>query len=166
MTGLQPCTCSSACQADHTCRRLPRFQAHLDAAQDAQRLPIHRRIEACANHLGTMVVTMTTWAREHNLTNAHLTILAIEPPLRESYPRQPDHRDCAQTSGLVFSIIYLDESGSVPVDVHHASDIVAQSSSVRPARMCSDQLSLFEWLPVSGNRVRALIPLGIPAQIM
>jgi hypothetical protein len=53
-----------------------------------------------------MVVDMTTWARKQDLTDAHLTILAIEPPPREGYLRQ---QRCgrAQTSGLVFSIIHL-----------------------------------------------------------
>ena len=107
MTGILPCTCSSACQADRTCDRLPRFQAHLDATQDAQHPRIHRRAEACANHLGTMVVDMATWADKQDLTDGQLTILAIEPPPREGYLRQQHHCDCAQTSGLVFSIIHL-----------------------------------------------------------
>ena len=163
MTGILPCTCSSACQADRTCRRLPRFQAHLDAAQDAQRPPIHRRTEACANHLGTMVVIMTAWAREHELTNAHLTILAIEPPARESHPSQQHHRDCVQTSGLVFSIIYLGESESTPADVRHAApDTVTQGSSVRPTRMCSDRLPCLELRAVSGKGGRALMPPDVP----
>lgn len=107
MTSILSCTCSSFCQADSACRRSPRFQAHLDAAQDAHRPPIHRRIEACASHLGTMVVVMTAWAREQELTNADLTILIIEPPTRESYSRQQPQHSRAQTSGLVFSIIHL-----------------------------------------------------------
>jgi hypothetical protein len=110
MTSIMvPCTCSSACQTDSTCARRPCFQAHLDAVQDARHPRIHRRAEACADHLGTMVVAMTTWAREQDLTDADLTVLAIEPPPCESYPRQRQQYDCAQTSGLVFSIIHLGE---------------------------------------------------------
>jgi len=114
MSEVLPCTSSRACQADRTCARLPRFQARLDAAQDAQRPEIHERTEACANHLGVMVVAMSTWAREHDLVSADLTILIIEPPPCESYPRQHQYREYAQTSGLVFSIIHLDESETVP----------------------------------------------------
>jgi hypothetical protein len=118
MTGIQPCTCSSACRANSTCDRLPRFQAHLDAVQNAQHPPIHMRTEACASHLGVMVVAMTTWAREQDLTNADLTILTIEPPARESYPGPQSHRSCTQTSGFVFSIIHLGGQGSVPEFLH------------------------------------------------
>lgn len=109
MTSILRCTCSSACRADSTCDRLPRFQAHLDAAHDTQHPRIHMSTEACASHLGTMVIAMATWAREQDLTNADLTILAIEPPPRESYPRQLPRRSWAKTSGLVFSTIHLGE---------------------------------------------------------
>ena len=116
MTGILPCTSSRACQADRTCVRLPRFQARLDADQDVQRPGIHKRTEACANHLGAMVVAMTAWVREHDLGSADLTILTIEPPACESYPGQHQHREYAQTSGFVFSIIHLDEAQTTPAD--------------------------------------------------
>jgi hypothetical protein len=45
-----------------------------------------------------MVTTMTTWAREHGVTDGELTILAIEPPTTGP---------AALTSGLVFSTIHL-----------------------------------------------------------
>lgn len=163
MTGILPCTCSGACQADRTCGRFPRFQAHLDATQDAQRPRIHRRAEACANHLGTMVVDMTTWAREQDLTDAHLTILAIEPPAREGYLRQQHHRDRAQTSGLVFSIIHLGEPESTPADMRPAAPgTVIRGTSVRSTRICGDQLPYLGLLTVGGNGIRALMPPGIP----
>ncbi len=153
MTGIQPCTCSSACRANSTCNRLPRFQAHLDAAQDAQHPPIHMRTEACASHLGVMVVAMTTWAREQDLTNADLTILTIEPPPRESYPRQQAHRSYAQTSGLVFSIIHLGEHESVPVGMRPtAPDTSRQGSSILPAGPGSDELLHLGLPAVDGNR--------------
>jgi hypothetical protein len=74
------------------------------------------RTEACASHLGVMVVAMTTWARKQDLTNADLYILIIEQPPRESYPKQPRHRRRAQTSGLVFSTIHLGTQESLGVD--------------------------------------------------
>jgi hypothetical protein len=135
MTGILPCTSSSACQADKTCFRLPRFQAHLDAQHPC----IHRRTEACANHLGVMVVAMSAWAREIYLTDADLTILTIEPPARESHPRLRQHRDCVQTSGLVFSIIHLGESENTPADMRPASpDTADRGSSVRRGRVTAD----------------------------
>jgi hypothetical protein len=106
MTGLLPCTCSNACQADSACRRPPRFQAHLDAAQDARHPRVHRSAEACASHLGAMVAALASWAHEHNLTSGDLTILIIEPPPSASLPRQP-RSGCSQTCGLVFSTIRL-----------------------------------------------------------
>jgi hypothetical protein len=105
MFSILPCTCSSSCQADSTCDRVPVFQAHLDA----QHPPVHRSAEACASHFGALVVAMTTWAREQDLTDVDLTVLTIEPPSHESHPRQQPHTSCVPTSGLVFSTIHLRE---------------------------------------------------------
>jgi hypothetical protein len=63
-----------------------------------------------------MVVALTSWAREQDLTNADLTVLTIEPPPRESHPRQQPHSSCVQTRGFVFSTIRLREQGSIPAD--------------------------------------------------
>jgi hypothetical protein len=101
MTGLLPCTCSDTCQADTACHRPPCFQARLDAACGASRAPIRRRAEACASHLGTMVTALAAWARDHDLTDGDLTILAIEPARPGQAGLQP------QTSGLAFSTIHL-----------------------------------------------------------
>jgi len=167
MTGILPCTCSSACQADRSCGRLPRFQAHLDAAQDVRHPRIHTRAEACANHLAAMVVAMTTWAREQNLTNAYLTVLTIEPPARESYPGQQRHRDHAQTSGLVFSIINLGEPESVAANVLHTAPVAAdQRLSVQPTWISSDQIRYLGWLTLAGEGGRALVPPDVPARVM
>jgi hypothetical protein len=134
MTGILPCTCSSACRAVSACDRPPRFQARLVAARNAQHPRIHGRTEACACHLGVMVVAMTTWAREQALTNADLTILTIEPPARESYPGRRRYRSHAQTSGLVFSIIHLGEPESMPANAPPASsDTVYRGFSALPA---------------------------------
>jgi hypothetical protein len=125
MTSIRACTCSSACRADSACDGLPRFQAHLDAAQDGQHPRIHMKTEACASHLGTMVAAMAAWAREEDLAHADLTILIIEPPPRESYALRQPRRRRAQTSGLVFSIIHLGERENAVADTHpgarHAS---------------------------------------------
>jgi hypothetical protein len=107
MTGILLCTCSYVCQADRTCIGLPRFQARLDAAHDPRRPRIYQRAEACANHLGAVVAAMTTWAHEQDLTDADVTVLIIEPPAWERYLRQDERPDCAQTSGVVFSVIHL-----------------------------------------------------------
>jgi hypothetical protein len=116
MTGIMLCTCSSTCQADSTCDRVPHFQAHLDAPRDARRPRIQMRSAACASHLGTMVVAMTAWARERDLTDAKLTVLIIAPPPQDSHARSRPHRGWAQTSGLVFSIIHLGEQRDRPYE--------------------------------------------------
>lgn len=115
MTGILLCTCSSTCQADSTCDRIPRFQAHLDAPRDAQRPRVQLRTAACACHLGTVVVAMTAWARERDLTDAKLTVLTITPPPPECHPTPRPHRGWAQTSGLIFSIIHLGEQRDRPM---------------------------------------------------
>lgn len=115
MTGILLCTCASTCQADSTCDRVPHFQARLDAPRDAQRPRITLRTAACGSHLGTMVAAMTAWAREHDLTDAELTVLTIAPPPRESNPRPRPHRGSAQTSGLIFSIIHFGDQRDSPV---------------------------------------------------
>lgn len=115
MTGILLCTCSSTCQADRTCDRIPHFQAHLDVPWDTQHPGIQLRTAACASHLGTMVVAMTAWARERDLTDAKLTVLTIAPPPPECHPRPRRHSGSAQTSGLIFSIIHLGEQRDRPM---------------------------------------------------
>jgi len=114
MSSIVPCTCSRSCQADSDCVRVPRFQAHLDV-----RCPrIHKSAAACADHLGTMVIALTTWAREQDLADAELTILAIGPPPRENHPRQAASAACVQTCGFVFSTIHLTRQDAVPEGVN------------------------------------------------
>jgi hypothetical protein len=116
MTGIMLYTCSRTCQADTTCDRIPCFQAHLDAPRDARRPRIQMRTAACACHVGTVVVAMTAWARERDLTNAKLTVLTIQPPRPEWHPAPRPQRCWAQTSGLVFSVIHLDGKETGPCD--------------------------------------------------
>lgn len=116
MNGILPCLCSSTCQANSACARLPRFQVRLGAAPESPQPPVNRHTDACANHLGAMVISMASWARGQALRNVDLTILAIEPPPWEGHPgREPG--ECAPTSGLVFSIIHLAELEMVVTDV-------------------------------------------------
>jgi hypothetical protein len=53
-----------------------------------------------------MVATLTRWACEHGLTEANLTILAIDPPPSTDLPGQPTQR-AGPTRGLVISTIHL-----------------------------------------------------------
>ncbi len=66
------------CQAGGACGRPPRFQAYLDAADGTG--PVHRSAEACSDHLGDMVQTLTSWARARQLSDAQLRLFAIDRP--------------------------------------------------------------------------------------
>jgi hypothetical protein len=96
-----------------------------------------------------MVAGLTAWAREQDLTGAELTILTIEPPPRESYPRTQRRRYFTQTSGFIFSVIHLDESKSVPSDMRPVPD--------------SDQVLHLVLPAAAGDGARALIPPNVPA---
>jgi hypothetical protein len=118
MTDLLSCMCLNACQADSECHFQPRFQARLDVARHGQKPPIRMRANACARHLGAMVVAITRWADEQHLADGDLTILAIEPPPRLSHPSSGPRRSRSQTSGFVFSTIHLGDQEAVPAGMH------------------------------------------------
>jgi hypothetical protein len=104
MTGLLRCTRSDTCQAAPGCHRPPRFQAHLDGDQ---RIRLPRQTEACTSHLGAMVQAMTSWARDHGLTETDLLIVTIDPLPGAYCPGPQPQSDCAQADGLIFSTIHL-----------------------------------------------------------
>lgn len=104
MTGLVRCTRSGTCQAVSGCQQPSRFQAHLDPAQQPR---LHKRAEACTSHLDAMVQAMTNWAREHDLTEGELLIIAIDPLPGADTPGPGRHRPCAQADGLIFGTISL-----------------------------------------------------------
>jgi hypothetical protein len=54
-----------------------------------------------------MIAAITRWARDHDLTEGDLTILAIDPPSGASTPGQPPRHGTAQAPGLAFSTIPL-----------------------------------------------------------
>jgi hypothetical protein len=95
------------CQIDSTCGRPPRFQARLEAVHGAQ--PVRQNAEACVCHLADLVQALTTWARGYHLTDGQLTLLAIDPPVNGSCPRDPADHDRPQMRGFAFSIIRLTE---------------------------------------------------------
>ena len=107
MTGLLLCTCSGTCQADRTCQLPSRFQARLNTAPRDRSPRVCRRTEACASHFGAMIAAITRWARDHDLTEGDLTILAIDPPPGANTPGQPPRHGTAQAPGLAFSTIPL-----------------------------------------------------------
>lgn len=66
------------CHADGTCCRPLRFQAYLEAADGAE--PLCESAEACSDHLGDMVQSLTAWARRQHLAGAQLRVFAIDRP--------------------------------------------------------------------------------------
>jgi len=102
-----PGTRPRACQAASACERPPRFQARLEAAGEAQ--PVRKNAEACAGHLTELVRVLTAWARDHDLTEGQLTVLAIDPPSSDSCRLGPDDLDPPQVQGFVFCTIPLTE---------------------------------------------------------
>jgi hypothetical protein len=107
MTALLPCAYPGACQADTTCHSPPRFHVRLDGARHAPRLPIRRRKEACASHLGGIVHEMVASAQEEDLTEGNLTVLITDPSPTGYLPGQQPSHSCTPARGLVFGVIPL-----------------------------------------------------------
>jgi len=116
MTGLLPCTCAGTCQADRTCQLPSRFQAQLDAPPRAQRPSVHRRTEACAGHFGALAAAVATWARDDDLAEGDLTILAIDPAPAAAPPGQ--QLPPGQARGLIVSTIHLSGPPGSPAPRH------------------------------------------------
>jgi len=107
MTWPLPGMSPRVCQADGICERPPRFQARLEAVNGTQ--PVRKDAEACAGHLTELVRVLTAWARDHDLTEGELTVLAIDPPLSDSCRLAPADPDRLGMRGFVFSTIRLTE---------------------------------------------------------
>jgi hypothetical protein len=95
---------SAACDADPRCAHVACFQVQLDASQPQQ---AHRKALACAYHVADVIEDLRGWARERDLADGQLTILAIEPA---AGGRQPSGAGGAKTAALrefAFSTIPL-----------------------------------------------------------
>jgi hypothetical protein len=89
---------SGVCQAIEGCRYPAYFEGRAVGTAD-QRL-VRRSARACGSHMGALVQIMSSWAREGNLTQGRLTVLAIEPTVkgRRPDPGSPASRGFAFTS--------------------------------------------------------------------
>jgi len=67
---------AAACDADHRCIRMACFQVQLEASQPQQ---ARRQALACAHHVADVIEALRRWARDQDLADGQLTILAIEP---------------------------------------------------------------------------------------
>jgi hypothetical protein len=66
----------AACDAASRCGHAACFQVQLEAAQPQQ---ARRRALACAYHVAEVIEALRAWAREHDVADGQLTVLAIEP---------------------------------------------------------------------------------------
>jgi len=64
------------CQAGGCYSGLVCFRGRVEASGPS---PVHKESLACAKHLGSMVLTLTAWVHEQRLTDAKMTVLAIDP---------------------------------------------------------------------------------------
>lgn len=100
-----PARCTRACQADRDCTSTPRFQARLEAANGAR--PVRLNVRACAHHFGDAAQALTDWARARHITNGHVTVLVIDPPLCGALPELTVNRHHSQAPGIAFTTIPL-----------------------------------------------------------
>jgi hypothetical protein len=89
---------SGACQASEGCRYPAYFEGR--AVGTADHRQVCRSARACGNHMGALVQILSAWAREGNLTQGRLTVLAIEPGIKAHRrdPGSPASRGFAFTS--------------------------------------------------------------------
>jgi hypothetical protein len=95
---------SGACDAAPRCGHAACFQVQLEASEPQQ---AYRQALACAYHVADVIEALRGWAREHELADGQLTILAIEPTVGG---RQADGPTGSETAGLrkfAFSTIPL-----------------------------------------------------------
>jgi hypothetical protein len=69
-------TPATACDADPRCMHAACFQVQLEASPPKQ---AHRQALACAHHVADVIGALRGWAREQDLADGQLTVLAIEP---------------------------------------------------------------------------------------
>jgi hypothetical protein len=94
---MDACTPTTACDADRRCTHVACFQVQLEASQPEQ---AHRQAFACAYHVADVIEALRSWAREHDLADGQLTILAIEPNPGTAGGRQATGTGSPDTTGL------------------------------------------------------------------
>jgi hypothetical protein len=94
----------AACDAVSRCGRAACFQVQLEAAQPQQ---AHRRALACAYHVADVIEALRAWAREHDVADGQLTILAIEAAAGGRQPEGSSDPNTATLREFAFSTIPL-----------------------------------------------------------
>ncbi len=82
------------CQSGTVCQAPPWFQALLETRTGTS--PVCVASQACAAHIGAIVLGLTVWAHDHNITEGQIAVLTIDPVPLNTEPQ-----------GLVFWIIPL-----------------------------------------------------------
>ena len=93
------------CHTDGACCRPLRFQAYLEAADGTEAQC--GSAEACSDHLGDMVQSLTAWARGQQLAGAQLRVFAIDRPADGSCPPGRAGQGGPDTLSLAVSTIQL-----------------------------------------------------------
>jgi hypothetical protein len=83
-----------ACQSGTACQAAPLFQALLETRTSTS--PVCVASQGCAAHIGAIVQGLRAWARDHDITEGRIAVLAIDPV-----------PPCTEPQGLVFWIIPL-----------------------------------------------------------
>jgi hypothetical protein len=94
----------AACDAAPRCGRVACFQVQLDAAQPQQ---AHRRALACVYHVADVIEALRGWAREHDVADGQLTVLAIEPAAGGRQTEGSSDPNAATLRQFAFSTIPL-----------------------------------------------------------
>lgn len=76
MTAPDGCGPATSCDADPRCAHAACFQVQLEVSQPRR---AYRQALACAYHVADVIVSLRGWARDQDLADGQLTILAIEP---------------------------------------------------------------------------------------
>jgi len=101
----------AACDADSRCGHAACFLVQLEAAQPE---PAHRQALACAYHVADVVEALRGWAREHDLADGQLTILAIEPAAGGRQPEGTSGPSAATLREFAFGTIPLNAIPPAP----------------------------------------------------
>jgi len=94
----------TACDATPRCGHAACFQVQLEASPPQT---AHRQALACAYHVADVVEALRAWAREHDLADGQLTILAIEPAAGGRQPGVPGDSEAGALRQFAFSTIPL-----------------------------------------------------------
>ncbi len=111
MTSLLTCTPAGTCGADPACQRPSRFQVRLEATGGPQQGHVHHSVEACTSHLMHSVQALTGWARDRDISEGSVTVLALGSLPYGGLRPGPDGASKSGARGFMLCAIPLPHSG-------------------------------------------------------